>query len=86
MIDMTPSDVTCVMCTLNFVSRHAKSHDILTPIITFDQPLWLKAFSIVFFFFFFFCFTHTIYNAALTLPTLHTSIKILTYIMLHYSA
>ena len=36
--------------------------------------------------FFFFCFTHTIYNAALTLPTLHTSIKILTYIMLHYSA
>ena len=47
MIDMTPSDVTCVMFTLNFVSRHAKSHDILTPIITFDQPLWLKAFSIV---------------------------------------
>ena len=35
------------MSTLNFVSRHAKSHDILTPIITFDQPLWLKAFSIV---------------------------------------
>ena len=47
MIDMTTSDVTCVMSTLNFVSRHAKSHDILTPIITFDQPLWLKAFSIV---------------------------------------
>ena len=47
MIDMTPSDVTCVMSTLNFVSRHAKSHDILTPIITFDQPLWLKAFTIV---------------------------------------
>ena len=47
MIDMTPSDVTCVMSTLNFVSHHAKSHDILTPIITFDQPLWLKAFYIV---------------------------------------
>ena len=35
------------MSKLNFVSRHAKSHDILPPIITFDQPLWLKAFSIV---------------------------------------
>ena len=32
------------------------------------------------------CFIHTIYNATLTLPTLHTLIKILTYIMLHYGA
>ena len=31
--------------------------------------------------FFFNCFTHTIYNATLTLPTLHTLIKILTYIV-----
>ena len=42
--------------------------------------------DIIFLFFFiiiFNCFTHTIYNATLTLPTLHTLIKILTYIMLH---
>ena len=40
MIDMTPRDVTCVMSMLNFVSRHAKSHDILTPIITFESLLY----------------------------------------------
>ena len=46
-IDMNPSDVTCVSSTLNFVSEHAKEHGIANPIITFDQPLWLKAFDII---------------------------------------
>ena len=47
MIDMNPSDVTCINSTLKFVSDHAKSHDNATPIITFDQPLWWKAFNII---------------------------------------
>ena len=47
MIDMNPSDVTCVSSTLHFVSEHAKQHRIANPIVTFDQPLWLKAFNII---------------------------------------
>ena len=47
MIDMNPSDVTCVSSTLHFVSEHAKQHSIAIPIVTFDQPLWLKAFNII---------------------------------------
>jgi len=47
MIDMNPSDVTCISSTLNFVTEHAKEHRIANPIITFDQPLWLKAFDII---------------------------------------
>ena len=39
-----------------------------------------------FYFIFYNCFTHTIYNATLILPTLHTLIKILTYIMFHYKS
>ena len=39
MIDMNPSDVTCVSFTLHFVSEHAKRHSIANPIVTFDQPL-----------------------------------------------
>ena len=46
-IDMNPSDVTCVSPTLHFVSEHAKQHGIANPIVTFDQPLWLKAFNII---------------------------------------
>ena len=47
MIDMNPSDVMCVSSTLHFVSEHAKQHSIANPIVTFDQPLWLKAFNII---------------------------------------
>ena len=49
MIDMNPSDVTCVSSTLHFVSEHAKQHSIAIPIVTFDQPLctMLKAFNII---------------------------------------
>ena len=41
MIDMNPSDVTCVSSTLHFLSEHAKQHGIANPNVTFDQPLWL---------------------------------------------
>ena len=46
MIDMNPSDVICVYSTLKFVREHAHRHDV-TPIITFDQPLWWKALMII---------------------------------------
>lgn len=45
-IDMNPSDSTCIYSTLMFVSEHARRHGV-TPIITFDQPLWWKALMIV---------------------------------------
>ena len=45
MIDMDPSDLSCVYSTLCYVSSHAKKHNV-TPIVTFDQPLWWKALQI----------------------------------------
>lgn len=46
MIGMDPTDMTCMYSTLKFVSKQAKQYDV-TPIITFDQPLWWKAMSII---------------------------------------
>ena len=46
MIDMKPTDMTCVNSTLHFVSEHARRYGI-TPVLTFDQPLWWKATTIV---------------------------------------
>ena len=46
MIDMNPSDSTCIYSTLMFVSEHVRRHEV-TPIITFDQPLWWKALMII---------------------------------------
>lgn len=45
MIDMNPSDMTCVYSTLKFVNSHARSNRV-TPILTFDQPLWWKALTV----------------------------------------
>ena len=45
MIDMNPSDASCIYSTLVFVSEHAHRYNI-QPVITFDQPLWWKAFMI----------------------------------------
>lgn len=48
MIDMNPSDMTCINSTLHFVSDYAdyaKRHDVV-PVVTFDQPLWWKAMTI----------------------------------------
>ena len=45
MIDMNPSDLSCVYSTLSFVSSNAKKYNV-TPILTFDQPLWWKALQI----------------------------------------
>ena len=46
LIDMTPSDPTCVRSTLEYLSDHARRHRV-TPIITFDQQLWWIAYMII---------------------------------------
>ena len=46
MIDMSASDVICIYSTLEFISSHARQYHV-TPIKTFDQPLWWKALNII---------------------------------------
>ena len=46
MIDMDPGNPTCVYSTLCYISDLARKNNI-TPILTFDQPLWYKAMMIV---------------------------------------
>ena len=41
MIDLNPNDMSCVYSTLRFVATECKRHEV-TPILTFDQPLWWK--------------------------------------------
>ena len=41
MIDLNPNDMSCVHSTLRFVATECKRHEV-TPILTFDQPLWRK--------------------------------------------
>ena len=45
MIDMSSSDITCINSV--YVLSHAKEHGVIYLIITFDQPLWYKAFSLI---------------------------------------
>ena len=46
MIDMDPTNMSCIYPTLKFVEAQCKLQH-TTPIITFDQPLWWKAQLIV---------------------------------------
>ena len=46
MINMEPGNLTCIYSTLHFVVSLAEKYA-ATPILTFDQPLWWKAMSIV---------------------------------------
>ena len=46
MIDMSASDMSCVYSTLKFVCAEAKRH-CMSPVITFDQPLWWKVKMII---------------------------------------
>ena len=41
-IDLNPSNMHCVYFPLRYISTHARRHNV-APIVTFDQPLWLKA-------------------------------------------
>ena len=46
-IDLNPTDMTCIYSTLKFVQSQAKELNIVTPVITFGQPLYIKAMEIV---------------------------------------
>ena len=46
MIDLDPSDPSCIYTTMKFVSSQARRYD-ATPILTFDQPLTWKALTII---------------------------------------
>ena len=46
MIDLDPSDPSCIYTTMKFVSSQARRHD-ATPILTFDQHLSWKALTII---------------------------------------
>eukprot|EP00745_Piridium_sociabile_P023062 TRINITY_DN35931_c2_g2_i7.p1 TRINITY_DN35931_c2_g2~~TRINITY_DN35931_c2_g2_i7.p1 ORF type:complete len:567 (+),score=112.84 TRINITY_DN35931_c2_g2_i7:122-1822(+) len=46
MIDMDPTNMSCIYSTLQFVSSLASRYD-CTPVLTFDQPLWWKSTLIV---------------------------------------
>ena len=46
-IDLSPSDDSCVYSTLVYIQGQAERLNIPTPCITFDQPLWLKAVEII---------------------------------------
>lgn len=46
LIDMDPGDLSCIYSTLCFLTNHAKRYAV-TPVVTFDQPLWWKATSII---------------------------------------
>ena len=41
-IDVNPGDMSCIFSTLTFITNQAKELNITTPVLTFDQPLWLK--------------------------------------------
>ncbi|KAJ8043553.1 hypothetical protein HOLleu_10691 [Holothuria leucospilota] len=46
LIDLKPSNPTCIYSTMLFVINQAHTLNIPTPVLTFDQPLWLKAYEI----------------------------------------
>ena len=46
MIGMDASNTSCIFSTLTFVSRQVRKYD-TTPILTFDQPLYMTAVTIV---------------------------------------
>lgn len=46
MIDLDPSDESCIYSTLRFVAIQALQYDV-TPVLTFDQPLFWKALTII---------------------------------------
>ena len=45
-INLNPSNESCIYSTLLFVEQQAQQLNIPTPCITFDQPLFIKAFEI----------------------------------------
>ena len=46
MIDSDPTDLTCIDSTLHYICDESKRNGV-TPIVTFDLPLWWKAFTVI---------------------------------------
>ena len=46
MLDLNPGDMSCVYSTLKFIASQAQKNNV-TPIMTFDQPLYLKALTVI---------------------------------------
>ena len=46
-IDLHPSDESCIYSTLTYIQSEAIHLNVPTPCITFDQPLYLKAVEII---------------------------------------
>ena len=46
-IDLNPSNETCIYSTLSYITSQAERLNVPTPCVTFDQPLWIKATEII---------------------------------------
>ena len=45
-VDLNQFSCTCIYSTLCYVANQAHKLNIVTPCLTFDQPLWIKAVDI----------------------------------------
>ena len=46
MVVLDPGNISCVHSTLKFICENAARYNV-TPIITFDQPLWWKSLQVI---------------------------------------
>ena len=46
-IDLNPGDLSCIYSTLIFIIDQSKRINVKIPVITFDEPLWLKATEVI---------------------------------------
>ena len=46
-IDLDPNNYSCIYSTLMFIDQQSHALNIVTPCITFDQPLWLTSMEII---------------------------------------
>ena len=46
-IDLDLNGMSCIYSTLSFIIQQSQELELQTPIVTFDQPLWIKANEIV---------------------------------------
>ena len=63
-IDLDPNDMSCIYSTLSFIIQQSQELVLQTPIVTFDQPLCIKANEIV--------HVHEIVDIVLILRGFHT--------------
>ena len=46
-IDLDPNDMSCIYSNLSFIIQQFQELELQTPVVTFDQLLWIKANKIV---------------------------------------